>query len=99
MEDRISVRQVKAARALLGWSQSDLAEAAGLSTPTIKERESYGGIFGGYPRNVSAIRVALEDAGIVFIFEGESGEGVCLKKNCRPNEITRRHRRRRAADC
>jgi DNA-binding XRE family transcriptional regulator len=99
MEFRVSVRQVKAARALLGWAQSDLAEAAGISTPTIKERESWGGIFGGLPRNAHSVRLALEKAGIEFLFEGETGEGVRLKKGCFPDEITRRHRRRRVTDC
>lgn len=94
MENRVSVRQVKAARALLGWSQSDLAKEAGVSTPTIKERESVGGIFAGYPQTAHAVRVAFETAGIEFIFEGITGEGVCLRKGFFPEEITRRHRRR-----
>jgi transcriptional regulator with XRE-family HTH domain len=95
MEYRLSVRQVKAARALLGWSQGDLANASRVPKPTIKERESHGGVFGGMPHTASAVRAALEDAGVEFLYEGEAGEGVRLKKEGRPNEVTRRHRRQR----
>ena len=35
----ISVEQLRAARGLLGWSQSDLAARAGLSLPTVKRLE------------------------------------------------------------
>jgi DNA-binding XRE family transcriptional regulator len=36
----ITVRQMKAARALLAWSQGDLAKASGVSEPTIARLES-----------------------------------------------------------
>jgi transcriptional regulator with XRE-family HTH domain len=35
----ISIEQIKAARALLGWSQTELGQQAGLSLPTIKRLE------------------------------------------------------------
>ena len=35
----ISIEQIRAARGLLGWSQTHLAEAAGRSLPTIKRLE------------------------------------------------------------
>jgi transcriptional regulator with XRE-family HTH domain len=35
----ISIEQIRAARALLGWSQTQLAEAAARSLPTIKRLE------------------------------------------------------------
>ncbi|MEA2822426.1 MAG: hypothetical protein QOJ86_4430 [Bradyrhizobium sp.] len=38
MDDTISVRQMKAARALLAWSQGDLAAVSGISEPTIGRR-------------------------------------------------------------
>jgi hypothetical protein len=41
------VRQVKAARALLGWSQQDLARASGVSEPTIGRLEAADGVLGG----------------------------------------------------
>ena len=71
--------QLRAARGLLGWSQTDLARSAGLSLPTVKRVE------GELEVSVSdqakgKIRVALEAAGIVFIEENGGGAGVRLKK-------------------
>ena len=77
----ISVEQIRAARGLLGWSQTQLAEAAGRSLPTIKrlERED------GEGPNVSdevrmAVQSALEMAGVEFIPENGGGAGVRLAK-------------------
>ena len=43
----ISIRQVKAARALLGWSQADLARRSGISEPTVARLEAVEGELGG----------------------------------------------------
>lgn len=63
---KISIRQVKAARALLGWSQKDLADASGVSDPTIKRLEAGKGDLGGRQATADAIRQALEGAGVEF---------------------------------
>ncbi len=63
---KVSIRQVKAARALLGWSQKDLAEASGVSEPTIKRLEASGGELGGRQATADAIRTVLEAAGVEF---------------------------------
>ncbi|MDP3961903.1 MAG: helix-turn-helix transcriptional regulator [Pseudorhodobacter sp.] len=78
---KISIRQVKAARALLGWSQDDLAAASGVSVPTIARLESVDsdGI-GGRATTADAIRAALEAAGVEFIAENGGGAGVRLAK-------------------
>ena len=44
---KVSIRQIKAARALLAWSQEELAEKSGVSTPTVKRLESSDGPLGG----------------------------------------------------
>ncbi|MGL3111930.1 helix-turn-helix domain-containing protein [Bradyrhizobium sp. BR 1432] len=80
----ISIEQIRAARGLLGWSQSDLAEAAGRSLPTIKrlERESDDG--SAVSEDVrNAVRSALEKAGVEFIPENGGGAGVRMKKRKR----------------
>ena len=61
----IRAGQIKAARAILGWSQGELAAATGLSVTTIRNLES-GDMS---PRNTTAniIRRAIEDAGMEFI--------------------------------
>ena len=77
----VSVRQIKAGRALLGWSQSDLASASEVSEPTIARLESVDGELGGREATVQKIRAALEKGGIQFIEEnGGAGPGVRLRK-------------------
>ena len=78
--------QWRAARALIGWSQGDLARQLGVSALTIKRLEAGG-------RNVSdemrkRAREALEAAGVEFIAENGGGAGVRLKKpRLDPNTI------------
>ncbi len=64
----ISIRQVKAARALLGWSQADLAKHSGVSAPTIGrlEAEDSHGPIGGRANTGAKLRAALETAGVEF---------------------------------
>jgi predicted transcriptional regulator len=76
----VSVRQIKAGRALLGWSQSDLAVESGVSEPTIARLESIDGELGGREATAERIRAALEKAGIQFIDENGGGAGVRLRR-------------------
>lgn len=77
---KVSVRQVKAARALLAWSQADLATASGVSEPTIKRLEAQDDNLGGSAGTRDKIRAALEAAGVEFIPENGGGAGVRLRK-------------------
>ena len=76
----VSIEQVKAARALLRWSQQDLAAASGISLPTIKRLEAESGPLGGRNTTADAIRKTLEAAGVLFIEENGGGAGVRLRK-------------------
>ncbi|PPQ34969.1 transcriptional regulator [Rhodoblastus acidophilus] len=78
---KISIRQVKAARALLAWSQEDMARESGVSLPTIRRLEAQDGDIGGRPETGEKIRVTLEAAGVEFIPENGGGAGVRLKKS------------------
>lgn len=71
----ISAAQIRAARGLLNWSQSALADAANLSRPTIDraERTSVSA------QAVASIQAALEAAGVQFIPQNGGGPGVRLK--------------------
>ncbi len=81
MADLVSIRQVKAARALLGWSQSQLAARSGVSEPTIARLESASdGDIGGRAETAHKIQDALEKSGIQFIPENGGGAGVRLKR-------------------
>ncbi|MBP8234305.1 MAG: helix-turn-helix transcriptional regulator [Rhizorhabdus sp.] len=71
--------QIRAARALLNWSQRELAAAAGISEITVKKIELRGG---GHSSTHDAIRQAFANAGVEFIFAGarslDGGAGVRL---------------------
>jgi predicted transcriptional regulator len=77
---KVSIRQVKAARALLAWSQTDLALRSGVSEPTVKRLESQDGELGGRAETGEKIVSALEAAGIIFVAENGDGPGVRLRK-------------------
>jgi len=80
----ITIQQLRAARGLLGWSQSELAFRAGLSVPTVRRIETASG-----PRVSQEarekLRRALEAAGIEFIEQKNSeGAGVRFQSSRRP---------------
>jgi predicted transcriptional regulator len=77
---KITIRQIKAARALLGWSQGDLASHSGVSEPTIARLEAEDGVLGGRRATSSKILKALESAGVEFIPENGGGPGVRLSR-------------------
>ena len=84
---KVSIRQLKAARTLIGWSQEDLAAAADVSLPTIKRLEAKEGWMGGRQTTTQKIKVSLEKAGIEFIDENGGGPGVRLRKRLRPKQL------------
>ncbi|HEY8162071.1 MAG TPA: helix-turn-helix transcriptional regulator [Methylocystis sp.] len=71
--------QSRAARGLIGWSQTELGEASGLSLPTIKRFETERGANVSQDA-VTKIRSALESAGVIFIDQNGEGPGVRLRK-------------------
>lgn len=66
--------QLRAARALIGLSQPQLAEQCGVSTMTIKRAEGAGAPTPS-PDALMKIEAALEAAGVVFMDGGSSREG------------------------
>lgn len=76
--------QIRAGRELVRWKQSDLADASGLSLPTIKRLEAMRGEVNANHATVRAIEAALANAGVEFIEAGDSsmtgGPGVRLGK-------------------
>jgi DNA-binding XRE family transcriptional regulator len=71
--------QIRAARALLGWSQARVARAAGVGLATLQRIEQKEGVVKGNFCTVLKIQKVFEQAGIHFT-DGESGEiGVRLQ--------------------
>jgi transcriptional regulator with XRE-family HTH domain len=66
--------QIRAARALIGMSQTALAELSGVGLATIKRIEASGHQPTGNARTLHRLQSALEAEGIRFI-EPESGAG------------------------
>jgi transcriptional regulator with XRE-family HTH domain len=75
-----STEQIKAARMLLGWDQSQLAMAAGVGIATVKRIETGKGIVQSTARITDKIRMALQDAGIEFLGSPSDMPGVRLTK-------------------
>jgi transcriptional regulator with XRE-family HTH domain len=77
----ISNLQIRAARALLGWSQQRLADEAGLSAITVKRLEASDETLQARFETVMKIKNAVEAAGVVFR-AGEDGliHGVSLRR-------------------
>ena len=74
----VSARQVKAARALLAWSQEALAKASGLSEPIVARLEAHDGEVGERAEGGSQLLAALEKAGVAFLSDNGEGVGVRL---------------------
>jgi transcriptional regulator with XRE-family HTH domain len=78
----ITAAQMRAARALLGIDQRQLAEKAGLSLPTIQRMEASADVVRGNVESLTKLVAALTALGIELIGEGApsygKGRGVRL---------------------
>lgn len=79
----ITAAQMRAARALLGIDQRQMAERAGLSLPTIQRMEASDGVVRGNVDSLMKLVGALAANGIELIGEdatsSKGGRGVRLK--------------------
>jgi transcriptional regulator with XRE-family HTH domain len=79
----ITAAQLRAARALLGIDQRQLAELSGLSVPTIQRMEASDGVIRGNVDSLMKLISALDTAGIALIGDNATtsggGRGVRLK--------------------
>ncbi|WP_108986237.1 helix-turn-helix domain-containing protein [Candidatus Phycosocius bacilliformis] len=75
--------QLKAARALLGVDQGDLAKAAGVSLPTIQRMEASDGIVRAQVDSLMKVLAALDHLGVEVVGPEQPsigrGRGVRLK--------------------
>lgn len=79
----ITAAQLRAARALLGIDQRELAAQAGLSLPTIQRMEASDGVIRGNVDSLMKLVAALDASGIELISDNATssggGRGVRLK--------------------
>ena len=77
----VSSSQIKAARAMLGWSAIELANRSGVGSASIKRYEVQDGVPVANTKNLLAIRNALEVAGIEFTGDPLVNPGVTFRVN------------------
>ena len=86
----ITSAQMRAARALLGIDQRQLAEMAGVSLPTIQRMEASEGTVRGVIESLTKVVDALDRAGVALIgnnaMSDRGGRGVRLKQPRAPDE-------------
>jgi transcriptional regulator with XRE-family HTH domain len=96
----ITAPQMRAARALLGLDQKDLAELSGVSLPTIQRMEASDGNVRGVVDTLMKVVEAFDRAGIELIGENTvssgSGRGVRFKETRRATDSPTASRERQA---
>ena len=88
----ISAAQLRAARALVGIDQRQLADLSGLSVPTIQRMEASEGAIRGNVDSLMKLIAALERSGVELINEGGvsqgGGRGVRLKGSAKSSDTS-----------
>ena len=94
----ISAVQLRAARALAGIDQRQLAEKSGLSVPTIQRMEASEGVIRGNVDSLMRVIGALDKAGVELIGEDapstKGGRGVRLKESRTTKSVSEKPRAR-----
>jgi transcriptional regulator with XRE-family HTH domain len=76
-KNAISKDQVRAARALIGWTREDLSRASGVPVRTLADLEQ--GLRDTRQASLERVQAALETAGVTFILD--DGEGVRFRRS------------------
>ena len=66
-------RQLRAARALLGWDQPRLSKAAKVAIGTVRRMESFEGAIQSHTGTLLRVQTALEKGGIEFLDDERPG--------------------------
>jgi transcriptional regulator with XRE-family HTH domain len=74
----IDPENCRAARALINWSQQQLAKAANVGVSAVKNFEAGHRML--TPNNLAAIQNALKHAGVEFVSEEQGGPGVLARR-------------------
>lgn len=79
----MSPEQSRAARGWLGWSQSELARRAHVSLSTVRDFEL--GQRTPIANNITAIRRAIEDAGVRLVFDQDGKAAGIIRRDAEPD--------------
>ena len=71
--------QIRAARAILGWSIADLSKVSGIGTTTLKRYEWSDDLSSALPHYLSHLIAIFEQEGIHFLRNEKSEAGVLFK--------------------
>ena len=86
----LTAAQLKAARALVGMEQRALAEASGVSLPTIQRMEASEDVIRGNVDSLMKLIAALETSGVELINDGSvsqgGGRGVRLRASAKSKD-------------
>jgi|TARA_B110000003_G_C16144569_1_gene337094 transcriptional regulator with XRE-family HTH domain len=75
----ISAEQIKASRALLGWSAAELAKRSTVGATTLRRYEMLGGVPAANLSVLMKLKATLESAGIEFTGDPLVNPGVTLR--------------------
>lgn len=78
LNDMITIRQIRAARALLGWEQRELADRAGISLTSLSRIER-SPAHDARMSTMEKIRATLMAAGIAFVNRDDGVIGVMMR--------------------
>ena len=76
----ITSSQIRAARALLDWTRSELSERSGVGISALMRFESADGVPAGNIKTIDAVKKAFEEAGVEFTGAPDSQAGVRWRK-------------------
>jgi transcriptional regulator with XRE-family HTH domain len=77
----ISGKQIRMARAAVGWTVADLAREAGMSPSAIQRAEAADGVPRMKATNLFRVQRTLESQGVIFIDgDARAGEGVRMRR-------------------
>lgn len=88
--------QLRAARAMLGWSARILAEEAGVHITTVQRLERDGEAVRGNVSTLNKIQQAVEAGGVQFLDAKGPDAGPGVRLNAASKQTTRRDKRSRA---
>ena len=77
---KLTGRQIRAGRGLLGWTALELANASKVGVATIRRAEAEDGVVRMIAANADTLVRTFEAHGVEFIAENGGGAGVRMKE-------------------